>query len=173
MDDWVAGGVHRDLIEVKRNLFDPLGLDCTLPRPESDNAEYRAFQFRVGGRRIRSRAARVTPTKSGLFVAVWRRASDGSTRPHESEDGVEVLVITVRDTGNFGQFVFSRDALIEHGIVSVAGVGGKRGFRLYPPWSAVKSIQASRTQQWQSEHYISLDGGGEVSRTQASWIRYR
>jgi hypothetical protein len=176
MDEWVAAGIHPDLIEVKRSIFDLLRLECSLPRPDSDNAEYGAYLFRVGDRRVRSRVARVTPTKSGLFVAVWRRAPDGSTQPHESEDGVEALAITVREAEHFGQFVFPDDALSEHGIVSVAGVGGKRGFRLYPPWSAVESRQAGRTQQWQGEYYIGLEGCGDgdgeidVAPARALWI---
>jgi hypothetical protein len=167
MDEWGTAGVHPDLIEVKRSVFDPLGLECSLPRPESANAEYGAFLLCVGDRHVRSRVARVTPTKSGLFVAVWRRAPDRSTQPHDSEEGIEVLAISVREGEHFGLFVFPRDALIVHGIVSVAGVGGKRGFRLYPPWSAVESRQARQTQQWQVEYYIGLDGGGTANRTLA------
>lgn len=107
--------------------------------------------------RIRFRVGKLTPpTKVGLFVAVWRRAQNGSTEPFPAEDGIGLLVVTVREGSNMGHFAFPTSALVQHGIVSAKGVGGKRGFRVYPPWSEVSNRQAIRTQQWQCD-YFSLN----------------
>lgn len=104
---------------------------------------------RCGPELIRVRVGKLTPTKVGLFVAVWRRAADGSTEPFPADDAVGTLVVTAREGDQSGHFAFPASALVEHGIVSVDGVGGKRGFRVYPPWSATANRQAKLTQQWQ------------------------
>lgn len=151
-------GIHPDLIEVKRALYDPLGFACSIPIPHGENVDYGAYAFTVGGRAVISRVAKLTPRKIGLFVAVWDRSDDGSTRPLRAEDGMDFLVVSTREGANFGQFVFSLEGLVAHGIVSTSGEGGKRGFRVYPPWSLMSNAQAQRTQKWQSQYFVPIDG---------------
>ncbi|MFC9473488.1 MepB family protein [Nocardia sp. NPDC056952] len=147
---------HPDLLAA-RNLIASLGLDMSATVPETQNAEYGAFVAEAGCGSVRFRVGKRTPAKPGLFVTVWQRAQDGSTEPFAVEDGVDLLVITVREESRAGQFVFPRSALVEHGIVSVAGRGGKRGFRLYPPWSATRNKQAQKSQRWQSAYFLDLE----------------
>jgi hypothetical protein len=109
---------------------------------------------------------KVTPTKSGLFVAIWRRGDDGSCQPFDNANGpdhtdwVDLLVISARNEANFGVFVFPTPVLVDRGIVaggmSVGTRSGKRGFRLYPPWSTASSRQAEITQQWQINYFLDL-----------------
>ncbi|WP_248579765.1 MepB family protein [Nocardioides sp. InS609-2] len=124
---------------------------------EPDNVDYGAVVSVTGETRFR--VGKLTPRKVGLFVTVWRRAADGSTEPLSAGDGARSLVITVREGDGFGLFVFPKSALVEHGIVSVDGVGGKRGFRVYPPWSSTANSQAKRSQWWQCEFFLDLNGG--------------
>lgn len=148
--------MHPDVAEA-RNLISALGLHISAAVPEVDNAEYGAVVSNVGGGSVRFRVGKQTPTKVGLFVSVWRRAEDGSTEPFAAEDGVDLLVITARTGPRIGQFVFPTSALVEHGIVSVAGRGGKRGFRVYPPWSQAANAQARRSQKWQCDYFLDLE----------------
>ncbi|MFC9660479.1 MepB family protein [Nocardia sp. NPDC127606] len=147
---------HPDILAA-RNLIALLGLNISATVPETQNAEYGASVAEVGRGSVRFRVGKRTPTKPGLFVSVWQRAGDGSTEPFAAEDGIDLWVITVREETRVGQFVFPRNALVEHGIVSVAGRGGKRGFRLYPPWSATRNKQAQKSQQWQSAYFLDLE----------------
>ncbi|MEV0540838.1 MepB family protein [Nocardia salmonicida] len=156
MNSRPATAVHPDVAEA-RNLISALGLHISAAVPEVDNAEYGAVVSNVGGGSVRFRVGKQTPTKVGLFVSVWRRAEDGSTEPFAAEDGVDLLVITARTGPRFGQFVFPTSALVEHGIVSVAGRGGKRGFRVYPPWSQTANAQARRSQKWQCGYFLDLE----------------
>ncbi|MFE1593123.1 MepB family protein [Nocardia sp. NPDC058705] len=149
--------VHPDVVTA-RNLIDVLGLDISAAIPDSENAEYGAFVSVVGRGSVRFRVGKLTPTKVGSFVSVWQRAADGSTVPFAAESGADLLVITVREGAHCGQFVFPRNALAEHGIMSVAGCGGKRGFRVYPPWSAAQNSQARNSQKWQCGYFLDLDG---------------
>ncbi|MBC9927830.1 MepB family protein [Leucobacter sp. cx-169] len=152
----VAGadaGVHPDVA----SACAALGHDPSRLSPEPDNRAHGGAIARTPESAVRFRVGKVTPTKVGHFVTVWRRAADGSTEPFPAEDAVETLVVAVRDGPNFGAFVFPASALIEHGIASAGGIGGKRGFRVYPPWAAAANPQARRTQQWQIGFFVALD----------------
>ncbi|MCX4847768.1 MepB family protein [Streptomyces sp. NBC_00893] len=180
-EPWPDGArLHPDLLAAKALVYDPSGLVCSLPVPEAESAEYGAHGFTVDGSAIRFRVARTTPTKVGQFVTVWKRSADGGPiRPYDSGDPVDLFVISTRDTGDgvgddsggtggtggiggtggFGQFVFPRDVLRERDIVSTDGVGGKRGFRVYPPWVTTTNRQAGRTQKWQVEYFLPVPDG--------------
>ncbi len=129
------------------------GQVCSAPIAEPEGAEYGAFALTVDGVPIRFRIAKTTPTKVGQFVTVWQRSSEGPIRPFDVSDGVRTFVISVADFGNHGYFVFPLEALVHRDIVSCNGVGGKRGFRVYPPWVATTNRQAQRSQAWQGEFY--------------------
>ena len=104
-----------------------------------------------------SRAAKNTPEKAGLFVTLWQRSADGPIRPFDADDDAELFLIRARTGGPRGHFVFRKEVLIERGIVSQSGIGGKRGFRVYLPWCSGLNAQARRTQLWQSACFL-FDG---------------
>lgn len=148
--------LHEDLLAAKALVYDPNGFVCSRPVPEKESAEYAAHSFTVDGLFVRFRAARTTPAKAGQFVTVWKRAPGGPIRPFDVQDPVDLIVVSTREAGGFGQFVFPRDVLRGRGILSVNGAGGKRAFRVYPPWAVVESRQARGTQAWQADHFLSL-----------------
>ncbi|MGV8852458.1 MAG: MepB family protein [Rhodoglobus sp.] len=145
--------LHPDIAHAIRSLGNLLA-DSTRLVAEPDNAEYGAFT--TIPTHTRYRVAKLTPTKPGLFVAVWRRHTDGTTQPFRSNDGTQQLVVIVRDGNDSGAFIFPLSTLVARGIVSVDGHGGKRGFRVYPPWADTRNRQAQSTQQWQCEHFQPL-----------------
>ncbi|MFD4861051.1 MepB family protein [Streptomyces atratus] len=150
------GPVHADLLAAKSLVYDPCGFVCSRPVPEAESAEYGAHVFTVDGAAVRFRVARTTPTKAGQFVTVWKRSAGGPIQPYDSEDPVDLFVISTRDADRFGQFVFPRDVLCERGIVSRNGRGGKRAFRVYPPWVTTTNRQAGRTQEWQADYFLRI-----------------
>lgn len=160
-------GVPADLAAVKALVYDPCGFVGGDPSIGSENAQYGSVDFRLDGRDVTSRVAKLTPTKNGLFVAVWKRGADGATHPLDSADRWDILAISVREGDRFGQFVFSREVLRERGVASTNGHGGKRGFRVYPPWVATTSRQASATQDWQTESFLQIDDGTAVDLSRA------
>ncbi|MFE6049168.1 MepB family protein [Kitasatospora sp. NPDC056446] len=153
-------GLHGDLRAAKASVYDPGGFVCSRPVPEPESAEYAACAFTLDDRSVRFRVGKTTPTKAGQFVTVWQRSEEGPIRPFDSDDGVDLFVVSSRDDDGFGQFVFPREVLCERGIVSRDGSGGKRGFRVYPPWVATTSRQAGRTQGWQADFFLDLGQGG-------------
>ncbi|MFE4196241.1 MepB family protein [Paenarthrobacter sp. NPDC056912] len=152
-----AQSVHPDVADAVR-VLSLEGEECPYPTPEADNLEYGAAIANLRQGTVRFRVGKLTPTKAGLFVAAWRRASGGSTEPFPAEDSTGTLVVTVREGANAGYFAFPKSALVKHGIVSVDGEGGKRGFRIYPPWSVTTNRQATLTQQWQCEYFHQRTG---------------
>ena len=117
---------------------------------------------------VRVRSGKITPTKVGLFVTHWRRTADGTTGPYGVHDSADTLLVTAAEDGPHparGVFVFDRASLVSHGIVARDGRDGKRGFRVYPPWSLTAPGQAARTQRWQVEHFVPLPlGDGDLGR---------
>lgn len=188
------GETVNGLALVVRELFDPLEIVVSSTSSEPESAEYGGVLVRTlhhersvgsegseGERRrrgaplseadVRVRTGKITPTKVGLFVTHWRRTADGSTGPFGTEDCADTLLVVVSESGpdpSRGVFVLDRESLAARGVVARAGVGGKRGFRVYPPWSQTDPGQATRTQRWQLEHFVPLPlGPGDRDRARS------
>ncbi len=153
---WCAGLPQE--LEAARELLWADGQVCTAPIAEPESTQYGAFAFSVDGVPVRFRIAKTTPTKPGQFVTVWQRSTDGPIRPFDIEDQVRYFVVSVGDSECHGYFVFPLEALVQRDIVSRNGVGGKRGFRVYPPWVSTTNNQARRSQSWQLEFYKARAG---------------
>lgn len=158
---------HEDLIAAKALVYDRCGFACSQPVPEAESAEYAAYEFTLDGLAVRFRAAKTTPTKAGQFVTVWKRSPAGPIQPFDAADPVDFFVISTRDDHDFGQFVFPMDALRRHGVVSANGSGGKRAFRVYPPWVTPANRQADRTQAWQLGFFLHLHQDGPINLARA------
>lgn len=158
---------HGDLVAAKALVYDPCGFTCSQPVPEAEGAAYAAHEFTLDGLFIRFRAAKTTPTKVGQFATVWKRSPTGPIQPFDAMDPVDLFTISTRDHHHFGQFVFPMDALRQHGVVSANGSGGKRAFRVYPPWVTTTNRQASSTQAWQLDFFLHLPQDGPVDLDRA------
>lgn len=148
-----------DLLAARELIYDPCAFAVSQPLPEPESEAYAAYAFTLNGLAVRFRSAKTTPTKAGQFVTVWKRSPGGPIAPFDVSDGVDLFVVSSRDADGFGQFVLPVGVLHRRGIVSSDGTGGKRAFRVYPPWVTTTSRQAERTQAWQLEHFLRLDGG--------------
>ncbi|MET7297404.1 MepB family protein [Embleya sp. NPDC005575] len=158
-----------DLLAAKSLVYDPNGFVCSTPVAEPESAEYGAHVFTVDGAEVRFRVAGTTPTKVGQFVTLWQRSAAGPIEPLAAEDPLDLVVISSRQGEHFGQFVFPKAVLRERGILSVHGSGGKRGFRVYPPWVSTTNRQADRTRAWQLDHFLTItrDVPPEPARSRA------
>ncbi|WP_171166666.1 MepB family protein [Streptomyces sp. I05A-00742] len=160
-------GIPDDLLRAKTLVYDPGGFTCSQPVPEAESVEYGACEFTLNGLSVRFRAAKTTPTKAGQFVTVWKRSASGPIRPFDAEDPIDLFVVSTREGERFGQFVFPRDVLRERDIVSANGSGGKRAFRVYPPWVTTTNRQARGTQAWQVKHFLHLPEDAAVDMPRA------
>lgn len=122
----------------------------------SERTNYGACSFELNNKIIQYRVANITPTKIGQFVAIWKRNNNGITAPFDVADLLDFLIISVRHSENFGQFIFPKSVLIAKGIVSQNEKGGKRGIRVYAPWDKPENKQAIKTQAWQLPYFVEI-----------------
>lgn len=148
--------LSEDLQVIEKRIFEANGLKFTRANFETESAGYHACSFSVEGRLIIYRLAKITPTKNGQFVTIWKRKDNGPIQPFDLSDEIDFVVVTVKTKSDTGLFIFPKAVLIEHKIFSVRGKGGKRAIRVYPPWDKTESKQAEKTQKWQLEFFLEI-----------------
>lgn len=137
-------------------IYDKCGFELTNLKLASESIEYSACSFNLNGKTIQHRVSKITPTKIGQFVTIWKRNKDGITEPFDNSDDIDFIIITSKLDDNLGQFIFPKSVLADYGIITKNGKEGKRGIRVYPPWDKVTSNQAKRTQRWQSTYFLTI-----------------
>jgi len=114
--------------------------------------------------------AKITPTKVGQFVTLWKRIGNGPIQPYDMEDPVELFIVTTTQGNKFGQFIFPKTILYKHDIVSKNNQGGKRAIRVYPPWDIATNKQAQKTQTWQLEYFLDASGNEPINKHRAQML---
>ncbi|PXY44260.1 MepB family protein [Flavobacterium hydrophilum] len=148
--------IPNDLILARELIFDRCDLECTQPEPEDESAEYSAYRFEINCKKVCYRESKITPTKTGQFVTLWKRNTSGTIEPFDFSDLIDFVIIRVRKEKKFGQFIFPKAVLLEKGIFSTSAKEGKRATRVYPPWDITTSRQAQKTQQWQLDYFLEI-----------------
>jgi len=145
-----------DLQLAKKLLYNECGFQLQNLIWNSESANYGACSFELNNYKIQFRVTNITPSKIGQFVAIWKRNSEGITAPFDVSDSLDFMIISVRDSENFGQFIFPKSVLVSHGIISQNEKGGKRGIRVYAPWDKPENKQAIKTQAWQVNYFVEI-----------------
>lgn len=160
--------IHPDLSIAQKLVYEPLGFTCQNIAKEMESAEYGAYTFELNSKRIKFRVAKITPTKVGQFVTLWKRNGTGPILPYDLADSIDLFVINVRHAKHIGQFVFPKAVLYEKGIVSKENKGGKRAMRVYPAWDITNNRQAAKTQAWQLMYFFEyqIDGDIDIMKAQ-------
>jgi hypothetical protein len=148
--------MFNDFLEIKL-IYERLGFSITNIRHHEESNEYSACGFLLNKNKIEFRTGKITPTKPGHFVAIWKRDNAGKTTPFDLSDGIDFMVITVREKKHLGQFIFPKSILADQGIITQNDKEGKRGMRIYPPWSKNLNKQAQKTQKWQGDYFLHLN----------------
>lgn len=146
----------KDLLEINEYVFNQCSFNCTLPVAEAESADYGAHTFAINGRTTKYRVAKITPTKTGLFVTLWKRIGKGPIQPFDVSDDIDLFMISTRNDEHFGLFIFPKSVLQEKKIISDHQKEGKRAMRVYPPWAITTSRQAQKTQQWQLAYFLEI-----------------
>lgn len=152
----LLNSIHYDLKVVKEYVYDKCDFDLTNLKQNLESKEYGACSFVLNGKTIEQRISKITPTKTGQFVTIWKRNKDGITEPFDNSDNFDFVIITARNDDNFGQFIFPKSVLADNGIITKNGKIGKRGIRIYPPWDIATNKQAMKTQSWQTKYFLTI-----------------
>jgi hypothetical protein len=160
MDNLISNdlGILQDILVNKLNLT-----ICNI-KIEKESKEYSAFTFEINGAKVLYREAKITPTKVGQFVTIWKRNNEGVTEPFNVNDDIDLVIISCRYNTNHGQFIFPKAVLGEKKIFTKNSIDGKRGIRVYPPWDIAINKQAIQTQAWQLEYFMDTGEDVDVGR---------
>ncbi|MBW4360409.1 MepB family protein [Flavobacterium taihuense] len=145
----------QDFLFIKKAFQDNGIFEITQPVLEPESAEYGACTFTLNNLKIRFRTAKITPTKTGQFVTLWKRINQGPIQPFDSFDPIDLFIISTRKDNQFGLFIFPKSILITKEIISDKKEG-KRAIRVYPPWDSTTSKQAQKTQKWQLDYFLEI-----------------
>lgn len=145
-----------ELEKINELVFKPCNFNLENIKPESESQEYSAHHFQLNKQHIIFRVAKITPTKTGQFVSIWKRNEQGITAPFDIKDDFDFMMIATKTPTHFGFFIFPKKILHEHRILSDETRDGKRGIRIYPNWDETTNKQAQKTQLWQSQFFLDL-----------------
>lgn len=135
------------------NIFRSVGLNITNVIPEKESDEYSACQFTTAdNRKMLFRKSKITPTKNGQFVTLWKREGVGPIAPFSDQDNISSVIISVENEVHSGYFIFPASVLYTQKIFTANGKEGKRAFRVYAPWD----IPESKLQQLKNGSYSVL-----------------
>lgn len=132
---------------------------------EKESQEYGACSFTLNGMNIQFRTSKITPTKTGQFVTIWKRNQAGITQPFDLTDNIDFFIISSQTAERFGQFIFPKSLLLDKGIITGNQKEGKRGIRVYPPWDIATNKQAAKTQNWQTDYFFAIEKDGSIDFT--------
>ena len=159
-----------NLETIEEQLFHPLGLRCSNIEEDLECREYSGFNFTVNNLNIKFRISKITPTKTGQFVTLWKRNEKGETTPFDLTDNIDFYLIASFKDHLSGVFIFPKQILLEKGILSDGKKIGKRGIRVYPTWDKTESKQAQKTQAWQAQYFLEFSKDHEETLQRAKLL---
>jgi hypothetical protein len=154
--------LHPGLELINEHIFKACGLQLTNLVTEPESQEYAAHHFQLGKLNVRYREAKITPTKTGQFVTLWKRNEKGITAPFDIADDNDLYIIVAKKDAQSGIFIFPKTVLYHHKVLSGTGGLGKRGIRLYAPWDNTTSNQAQKTKDWQVDYFLEFDFNNQI-----------
>ncbi len=157
-----------ELTLIDELVFKPCHLDLKNVETESESQEYAAQTFQLNQYKVLFRKAKITPTKTGQFVTLWKRNEKGITEPFTIADEFDFYIISTKTPTNFGLFIFPKKVLHAHQILSDQTINGKRGIRVYPIWDETINKQAQKTQCWQTQYFLDLSDPTQIDLKRAN-----
>ena len=74
-------------------LFKPQGMNLSNIELDAESKDYLAQTFQLDNQNIIFRKAKITPTKTGQFVTVWKRNGKGITAPFSVSDELDFIIV--------------------------------------------------------------------------------
>ena len=154
--------LYVELNFIKEFIYDKCSLYLTNLKLNLESAEYAAGTFELNGLKIINRIYKITPKKTGQFVAIWKRNENGITEPFDIVDDFDIIIITSKNNERIGQFIFPKLVLAVKGIITQNKKDGKRRVRVYPTWDIVTNIQSEKTQNWQTKYFVEIKSDNTI-----------
>src|SRR5690606_28304595 len=116
-------------LKIIQELYSKQGTELTDLVLHPESSDYEACSFKINNKQIEYRTSKITPTKTGQFVTIWKRNTEDITGPFDISDSFDLVIISSRAEDRIGQFIFPKNLLAEKGVISRNKKGGKRGIR--------------------------------------------
>jgi hypothetical protein len=97
-----------DLEAIKELVYDKCNFEWAKFEQHLESTEYDACSYTLNGKTIQHRSSKITPTKVGQFVTIWKRTQKGIIAPFDFADDLDFIIITSKKEGNFGLFFFQK-----------------------------------------------------------------
>lgn len=163
--------ITSEILLLLNTIYDNCVLQISDINYDNESKAYNACSFSVNKNKIIFRKSKITPKKQGQFVTFWKRNYKGIIQPYEENDNFDFFVVSCFSENFSGQFIFSKEILIQKAIVSSQKKEGKRAFRVYPPWENATNKQAQQSQTWQKEYFISLHEDIDYAKIQKLYFK--
>lgn len=165
-----AKTLHPEIERIDKAVFKICKFELTNVENEVESQQYLAYNFLLNGQNIKFRKAKITSTKIGQFVTIWKRNKKGITEPFAISDEFEFYIIATRQNENFGLFIFPKSVLYKKKILAdkTKQNKGKRGIRVYPTWDFPTNKQAQKTQIWQTKYFLDISPNKEIDFKKAT-----
>ncbi|MBB1193743.1 MepB family protein [Flavobacterium sp. SOK18b] len=157
-----SSNIFSEIQLLNNSIFKVCGIQLENLEIEKESQEYFAHNFELNKQKVKFRMAKITPTKTGQFVSIWKRNEKGITEPHNVDDYFEFYFIATRQAERFGVFIFNKTVLSENRILTSPKGKGKLGIRVYPNWSVTENKQAQKTQKWQTKYFVEIGNSNEI-----------
>ncbi len=158
---------YSEIERINDFVFKTCGYELSNLKAEIESQDYFAYNFQLNGQNVKFRKAKITPTKIGQFVTLWKRNEKGITEPFNFSDKIELYIIATQQNENLGLFIFPKTVLYENKILSGNTSEGKRGIRVYPTWDLTINKQAQKTQLWQLKYFLDISPDKKIDLTKA------
>ena len=166
----ISKNIYPDLDLIDKVVFKTCGLDQSNFESELESQEYSACNFQLNKKNVKFRLAKITPTKIGQFVSIWKRNEKGITQPFDISGDIDFYIIATRQQKKFGLFIFAKSVLRENKILSDKTIDGKRGIRVYPSWDLTTNKQAQKTQKWQIKYFLEIQQDKSIDLKKAKLL---
>jgi len=94
--------VPSDFFAAQKLVYEPQGWVCSNIKSEAESREYGACSFTMNNRHSAFRIGKITPTKVGQFVTLWKRIGKGPIMPYDMTDPIDLFIVAVRFKNHFG-----------------------------------------------------------------------
>src|SRR3990167_8399426 len=94
-------------------VFSSRNLPCNNIVLDGESGEYGAASLKPNGHSVLFRVSKITPTKTGQFVTLWKRMNNGPIQPFDGDDSINFVIIHVADGKNAGKFIFPKKFLLK------------------------------------------------------------
>jgi hypothetical protein len=85
-----------DLAAAHSLAYAPCGFGMSAVQLDAESADYGACTLVLNGLRVCFRVAKTTPTKTGEFVTLWKRANQGPIQPFDLSNPLDAFVVSTR-----------------------------------------------------------------------------